>query len=138
MSEDHWEYPPSAQEAAEEWSHNHNLDAVAFAAGWTQSGQGYGPKQARPEWPFCPGFDWCEGLPDWDCGLEEEPEWEYRTALMDCGPYSSPPIETKDGWKLVASFGINPEPDLFDDSGSACGFLYVGEGSYEAVYRKPD
>ena len=136
MSE--YEWPPSNQEEADEWSYEHPLDAIAYAAGWTHSGMGYGPEQAREEWPEMEGFDFDSGLPDWGSGIREEPGFEYRTMLMAGDPYTSVAKVTPDGWEVVASFGINPEPELYDEEGSPSGHLYIGEGNREVVYRRPE
>jgi hypothetical protein len=133
MSNHNYDWPPSNTEEAEEWSDDHHLDAIAYAAGWSASGMGY-VDQARKEWPLNPGFDFTEGLPDWDTGIEEDADYEYRTSLLAGG---TAPKETPDGWVLVASFMVNPEPELYDEDGSPSGYMYVGEDNREAVYRKP-
>jgi hypothetical protein len=130
-----YEWPPEDTEKAEKWSSEHPLDAIAYAAGWSASGMGYG-KQARKEWPDNPGFDFTEGLPDWDTGLKEDPDYEYRTVLMSGDPYLTTPDRTDDGWEQVTNFAVNPEPELFDEEGSASGHMYIGEGHYEIVYRR--
>jgi hypothetical protein len=130
-----YDWPPSDPDAASDWASDHSNDAIAYAAGWTQSGTGYGPKQAKAEWPLCPGFDWADGLPDWDCGLTEESDFEYRTVLMDQGGYFAA-IPKVNGWELVNAFGINPEPELHDEEGKATGVMYIGEHCIEAVYRR--
>ena len=81
-----------------------------------------------------PGFDFEGGVPDWS-ELKEESGYEYRTVLYAGG---SPPEKTKDGWVRVAYFGVNPEPELYDESGSPVGHLYIGEDNLEVVYRKPE
>ena len=132
-----YDWPPEKTDDANDWAYEHPLDAIAYAAGWTQSGAGYGLDQAREEWPEMPGFDFTEGLPDWGTGLEEDPDFEYRTVLLAGDPYTSPAKETEDGWVLVVAYIINPEPELFDEGGSSSGHLYIGEGNQEVVYRRP-
>jgi hypothetical protein len=138
MSNHNYEWPPSETDEAEEWASERPLDAIAYAAMWTHSGQGYGLEQSREEWPEMPGFDYDSGLPDWDTGIEEESGYEYRTVLLAGDPYTMPPKKTDDGWELVSAFGINPEPELYDEDGSPSGHMYIGEGNQEVVYRRPD
>ena len=71
MSDYEYSYPPSDPEKAEEWAYHNGFAAVAYAAGWTQSGRGYG-SQAKEEWPENPGFDFECGLPDWGTEITEE------------------------------------------------------------------
>lgn len=130
----YYEWPPNETEAAQDWADDHEVDAIAYAAGWSASGMGYGPKQARQEWPHNPGFDFTEGLPDWDTGLAEDADHEYRTALTFGRDV---PKKTKDGWVLLAKFQVTPEPELYDEDGSASGFYYIGEGPHEAIYVRP-
>jgi hypothetical protein len=127
-----YSYPPSDTEAAEKWAYDNGFDAVAYAAGWTQSGHGYGVEQAKAEWPECPGFDWEDGLPDWDCGLEEDYDYEYRTVL--CYHVTKDP--EVEGWEFVKRFQVTPEPRLHNEDGNECGFIYIGEESAEVVYRR--
>ena len=126
-----YSYPPSDPDQAEEWAYENGNDAVAYAAGWTQSGRGYG-EQAKEEWPEMPGFDFECGLPDWDTGLTEEDGYEYRTALC-YHVTDTPEIE---GWEFVARYQVTPEPELFDESGNGSGCFYIGEESAELVYRR--
>jgi hypothetical protein len=134
----HWLWPPTNEEDLDDWLSEHNQDAIAYGAGWTDSGKGHGPTAGRTSWPGNPGFDWDSGLPDWDTGLEEEPGYEYRTSLMDSGSYGNIPKETEDGFELVQAFNVNPEPEVTDEDGDVIGNLYLGEGPVEAVYRKRD
>lgn len=129
-----YEWPPSDPEQASEWSYEHAFDAIAYAAGWSGSGEGYGPDQADKEWPDVPGFDFEDGVPDWS-EIKEEAGYEYRTVLSAVAPVAE---RTKDGWELVRSFGVNPEPELYDESGSPTGVLYIGEENRESVYRRPE
>jgi len=130
--------PPGPEEDLDQWVSDHRQDAIAYAAGWTGSGLGYGPDQAKAEWPENPGFDWDDGLPDWDTGLEEEDGYEYRTALVDGDAYGhAAPEKTTDGFELVKAFSVNPEPEVHDEQGNAAGHIYIGEGAVEAVYRRP-
>jgi len=129
-----YDWPPSDQKKAEEWSYEHPFDAVAYAAGWSESGEGYGPDQAREEWPEMPGFDFEDGVPDWS-GITEEEDYEYRTVLY---VGFQPPEKTEDGWEKVASFVINPEPELYDEGGDPTGVMYIGEDNLEVVYRLKD
>lgn len=132
-----YSYPPSDPEKADEWTYDHSHASVAYAAGWIQSGQGYG-EQAREEWPACPGFDFDEGLPDWDHGLDvDEGAFEYRTVLYDNGGIPCATKATDDGWELFASFDVNPEPELYAEDGSPTGVMYIGEYARELVYRRP-
>lgn len=128
-----YQYPPINQEEAEEWAYHHETDAIAYAAGWTGSGHGYG-EQALAEWPECTGFDWEEGLPDWDCGLSEEEGYEYRTVLCRWLPGLKDPA----GWERVASYSVNPEPELYDLDGNISGHVYLGEGAAEVVFKRKD
>jgi hypothetical protein len=128
-----YDWPPDDTDKAEDWAYENEEDAVAYAAGWTHSGQGYGPEAAVDEWPDVPGFDFDEGLPDWDTGIREDPDYMYRTVLV----IGRPPKKTDDGWKLVRAFQVTPEPDLFDEDGDVSGFMYIGEDNFEAVYRLP-
>jgi hypothetical protein len=127
-------WPPADQEQAEDWSSEHPLDAVAYAAGWSASGEGYGPEQARAEWPEMPGFDFDSGAPDWS-EISEESGYEYRTVLSATW---NNPATTTDGWELVQSFAVNPEPELYDEEGSPSGVMYIGEENREVVYRRED
>jgi hypothetical protein len=129
-----YSYPPSNQSDAEEWAYNNGNSAVAYAAGWIQSGHGYGEEQTKEEWPGCPGFDFECGLPDWDSGLEEEDGYEYRTALC----YHVTKTPEVEGWEFVARFKVNCEPELFNEDGDLCGNVYIGEESAELVYRRLD
>ncbi len=129
-----YSYPPSIPKQAEEWAYNNGFAAVAYAAGWTQSGRGYGEEQAKKEWPENPGFDFEDGIPDWDCEIEEEDGYEYRTAL--CYHVTKDP--EVEGWEFVAKFQVTPEPELCDGDGTVSGFYYIGEESAELVYRRLD
>lgn len=127
-----YSYPPSNPAQAEEWAYNNGFAAVAYAAGWTGSGLGYGEEQTKEEWPECPGFDFECGLPDWDTGLEEEDGYEYRTALC----YHVTKIPEVEGWEFVANFQVTPEPALWGEDGTTTGSIYLGEESAELVYRR--
>lgn len=134
----YYEMPPGPGEDLDQWVSDHRRDAIAYAAGWTGSGLGYGPDQAKAEWPENPGFDWEDGLPDWDTGLVEEDGYEYRTSLVDGDAYGNAAVDkTADGFELVKAFSVNPEPEVYDEQGSAAGNIYIGEGVVEAVYRRP-
>jgi hypothetical protein len=126
-----YDWPPNDKDAAETWSDDHEMDAIAYAASWTHSGHGYCPEQARAEWPHCPGFDFDDGLPDWDTDMCEEAGYRYRTVLC----IATPTERTADGWERVASFRVNPEPELYDEDGELTGHMYIGEDAREAVYR---
>lgn len=132
-----YEWPPSDEEKADDWSDEHPFDAVAYAAHWTHSGDGYGPERAKASWPDCPGFDWQDGVPDWS-GIDEESGYEYRTVLASGDAYGCYALgkDAPEGWELVEAFNVNPEPELFDDDGNACGCMYIGEGNAEIVYRR--
>lgn len=125
-------YPPSDPTQAEEWAYNNGFSAVAYAAGWIQSGRGYGQEQTKEEWPECPGFDFDSGIPDWDCGIDEDYDYEYRTALC----YHVTTTPQIDGWEFVGRFQVRPEPELSDGSGMMTGVVYIGEESAELVYRR--
>lgn len=114
-----------------EYFDDNHLEAARYAVGWSGSGAGYG-EQAREEWPACPGYDWDEGVPEWS-EIDEEDGYEYRTVIGDYGPFASPDI---DGWEKVQSFGVNPEPEVFDEDGNALGVVYIGEYVRETVYRR--
>lgn len=131
----YYDWPPEDTDAAYNWAADNTHAAVAYAAMWTHSGQGYG-EQTKTEWPDCPGFDYDDGLPDWGCEITEEPGYEYRTVLM--WHFYGETFPCPNGWELVASFRVNPEPELFDDDGSPCGHMYIGEGWHEAVYRRKE
>jgi hypothetical protein len=132
MSE--YSHPPSDPVQAEEWAYNNGFSAVAYAAGWTGSGAGYGPTQAKEEWPENPGFDFECGLPEGDFGLTEEDGYEYRTSL--CYHITKDP--EVEGWEFVAKFQVTAEPELCGEDGNISGRFYIGENSFELVYRRLD
>ncbi len=141
-SSKYWEMPPdvigTSKNDLENWVSNNYLDAVAYAAGWTQYGIGHGFSQSRSTWPDNPGFDWEDGISTWGGNKEKEEEgYEYRTILMYGDSYSGgAPNETADGFKLVEVLGISPELDVYDEEGDLIGPSYIGEGNIEATYKR--
>lgn len=128
VSDSRYNIPPRNTNNINRWVENHRDDAIAYVADWTESGKGFGRDEAKSLWPDNPGFDWDPGLPDWSAGIKEEDGYEYRTSLID-GDASFAIRKLPDGFELVRTFRISPD---------FRGTIFIGEGSLEAVYRRPE
>lgn len=125
------------EDARQDWADTNPHAAAWVAAEWGCDGEG----EPMADWPeakaaygraagwmaFAPAFLGERDLPD---------GYEHRTVLADLS-FGGP--SDIDGWELVATYAVNPEPERIAPDGQADGILYyIGEGWHECLYRRPE
>ena len=90
---------------------------------------------------------WYEGVPAWAEADYVDSPYEYRTMVRDC-LFGNPPARLSGKWEFVAAYQSSGETECHHrDAGIAdancqlCegdGFVYLGDGWAEVVYRRED